>query len=76
MNILISKIPIALKVWFSSDKMNLLLEDGREISVPLAWFPTLLQANDAQRNNWRLIGNGEGIHWDELDEDILVDALL
>jgi Protein of unknown function (DUF2442) len=76
MNILVSKIPIALNVWFSNDKMNLLLEDGREISVPLAWFPTLLNANDAQRNNWRLIGNGEGIHWDELDEDILVDALL
>lgn len=76
MNIFISKIPVALKVWFTADKMNLLLEDGREISIPLEWFPVLLKANEAQRNNWRLIGGGEGIHWNDLDEDILVDALL
>lgn len=76
MNTFISKIPVALKVWFTAEKMNLLLEDGREISIPLEWFPVLLKANEAQRNNWRLIGGGEGIHWDDLDEDILVDALL
>ena len=44
MNTFISKIPVALKVWFTADKMNLLLEDGREISIPLEWFPVLLKA--------------------------------
>jgi hypothetical protein len=44
--------------------------------VPLAWFPRLLGASVAQRSDWRLIGGGEGIHWDELDEDLSVRGLL
>jgi len=56
--------------------MNLVLEDGRQLLVPLAWFPRLLEASDAQRRNWRLIGHGIGIHWPDLDEDISVENLL
>jgi len=52
------------------------LLDGREISAPLEWFPKLRDATEEQRNNWRLIGNGVGIHWETLDEDISVEGLL
>ena len=55
--------------------MHVRLLDGREISMPLEWFPTLRDANSEQRNKLRLIGRGIGIHWDELDEDISVAAL-
>jgi hypothetical protein len=50
--------------------------DGRELSVPINWFPSLRDATPEQRNNWRFIGEGEGIHWKDLDEDILVEGLL
>ncbi len=52
------------------------LEDGRTISVPLAWYPRLLHGEKSERANWRFIGKGEGIHWPELDEDIKVEQLL
>ena len=52
------------------------LLDGREISVPLEWFPKLRDATAAQRKNWRLIGGGYGIHWEDLDEDISIAELL
>lgn len=52
------------------------LVDGRTVSVPLAWFPRLLQATQAQRGHWVLLGDGEGIHWPEIDEDISVAGLL
>ena len=52
------------------------LADGRSIVVPLAWYPRLATATLAERNNWRFIGRGEGIHWPDLDEDISVDNLL
>jgi len=63
-------------VWFDSLMMHIRLLDGREISVPLEWFPKLRDATEAERKKWRLIGKGVGIHWEELDEDISVDALL
>ena len=53
-----------------------MLAGGREISAPLAWFPRLRDASDAQRANWRLIGHGEGVHSPDLDEDMSVSALL
>jgi hypothetical protein len=56
--------------------LRVALADGREISVPLAWFPRLQKATRAQRAKWRLIGRGLGIHWEEIDEDISVEALL
>jgi hypothetical protein len=52
------------------------LDDGREMSVPLEWFPRLRDASAAQRANWRLIGTGEGMHWPDVDEDISVAGLL
>ena len=52
------------------------LTDGRTIIVPLVWYPRLKHATVKERNNWKLIGNGEGIHWNDLDEDISVRNLL
>jgi len=72
----ITKSTNAVNIWFDELKMYLALEDGREFSIPLIWFPTLRDATAEQRNNWRFIGDGEGIHWDDLDEDILVEGLL
>ena len=68
--------PMASDVWFDKDMMHIRLMDGRELSVPIEWFPRLRDAKDEQRKKWRLIGNGVGIHWEELDEDISVAALL
>jgi hypothetical protein len=50
--------------------------DGRSVSVPLAWFPRLMHGTPAERNQWRLIGDGEGIHRSDLDEDISVENLI
>jgi hypothetical protein len=67
---------LATDVRFDKEKVHVRLKDGREISVPLAWFPKLKEASLKQRKNWRLIGKGIGIHWPDLDEDISVSALL
>ena len=56
--------------------MHIRLLDGREISIPLAWFPKLRDATPGQRNKWRLIGRGIGIHWEDIDEDISIGSLL
>ncbi|MES2587675.1 MAG: DUF2442 domain-containing protein [Bacteroidota bacterium] len=76
MNILINKINRAIDLVFANNKMTLFVEDGREVSFPLEWFPKLSIATDSQLNKWRFIGNGEGIHWEELDEDLSVEKLL
>ncbi len=52
------------------------LADGRSIAVPLTWYPRLADGTPAERNHWRLVGRGEGIHWPDLDEDIRVEHLL
>lgn len=67
---------LATDVSFTADALHVVLADGREVSAPLAWFPRLMNANEAQRLNWRLIGDGVGIHWPEVDEDISVESLL
>ncbi|MBM3285020.1 MAG: DUF2442 domain-containing protein [Candidatus Aminicenantes bacterium] len=67
---------MAVDVSFDKDMMHVRLKDGREISVPLDWFPRLREATPRQRKNWRLIAKGVGIHWPDLDEDISVSALL
>ncbi len=72
----ITKSTNATEVWFTDLKMLVRLEDGREIAVPVDWFPRLRDATEKERNNWRLIGGGEGIHWESIDEDILVEGLL
>ena len=63
-------------LWFINLQMFIRLEDGRELAIPIDWFPRLRDASETQRNNWRLIGGGEGIRWEEIDEDILVEELL
>ena len=63
-------------VRFDKDRMRVRLQDGRELSVPLKWFPRLAKATAAQRRNWRLIGGGVGIHWAGLDEDVSLQGLL
>ena len=72
----INKSSNAVEIWFDQLKMFVLLDDGREIAIPLDWFPKLRDASEKDKNNWRLIGGGEGIHWDSIDEDILVEGLL
>ena len=67
---------LASGVRFDAHDLHVRLLDGREISAPLEWFPTLRNASDRQRRNWRLIGQGVGIHWSDLDEDLSVAALL
>jgi hypothetical protein len=66
----------AQHVKVTADTLTVDLTDGRTISVPLAWFPRLLHGSVAERNKWRLIARGEGIHWIDLDEDISVEGLL
>ncbi len=60
----------------SEDTLTVDLADGRRLGVPLAWFPRLLHATQEQRDNWELLGDGEGIHWPEIDEDLSVAGLL
>ncbi|MDH7513823.1 MAG: DUF2442 domain-containing protein [Clostridiales bacterium] len=67
---------MATDVNFDKNIMHVRLKDGRQISVPLEWFPRLRDATPKQRKNWRLIAKGVGIHWPDLDEDISVSALL
>lgn len=74
--LVIHKSPLAVDVRFDENKMYISLEDGRELSVPLEWFPKLRNANQDALLNFRFIGGGEGIHWESLDEDILVTNLL
>jgi len=77
MNTLTVKIePRIIDLSFAKDSFRVILADGREISTPLVWFPRLRNANEKQRKNWRLIGSGVGIHWEEIDEDISVESLL
>jgi hypothetical protein len=61
---------------FSEDDLILELNDGRTLTVPLAWYPRLFHATPAERSNWRWVGRGIGIHWPDLDEDIAVEDLI
>lgn len=66
----------ALKVWFDDDNIWLGLEDGRQVSAPLAFYPRLLNATKEQRENYEFIGPGIGIHWEDLDEDLSVEGIV
>jgi hypothetical protein len=68
--------PLAIDVSCSDNSLTAVLADGREISVPLIWFPRLQKATIEQRRDWRLIGGGIGIHWENVDEDISIESLL
>lgn len=72
----ISKSKNAIDIIFSDSKIIFILEDGRELGVPLEWFPRLRKATVEQLNKWRFIGKGEGVHWEEIDEDISIENLL
>lgn len=68
--------PRATAVQVTEDELRVELADGRTVTAPLVWFPRLLGADDAQRANWELLGDGEGIHWPDVDEDLSVAGLL
>lgn len=72
----VEAVPLATVVETSDDELIVSLADGRKISVPLAWFPRLLNATPAERAEFRLLGGGEGIHWPSVDEDISIVGLL
>jgi Protein of unknown function (DUF2442) len=67
---------LAVDVRFTDDSLHVRLSDSREVSAPLEWFPRLRDATPEQRQHWRLIGRGIGIHWENVDEDISVASLL
>lgn len=68
--------PRAQSVVVTDDSLAVDLVDGRTVSVPVSWYPRLSHATPPERENWRLIGEGEGVHWPDLDEDISVEDLL
>jgi hypothetical protein len=68
--------PRAEQVQFTDEEMVVALADGRKISVPIVWFPRLADASVEERENYELMGEGEGIHWPDLDEDLRVQGLL
>ena len=70
------RLPKAEDVRVTEDTITVELSDGRTISVPLEWFPRLVHATPEEINKWRLIGEGRGIHWEDIDEDISVEGLL
>ncbi len=67
---------LAVDVSSTSDALQVVLSDGRVVSVPLSWFPRLQHASPQQRRDWELIGGGIGIHWESVDEDISIASLL
>lgn len=66
----------ATDIWFGDSKLYVRLTDGREVGVPIDWYPRLRDASKEDLNNWRFIGRGQGIHWEALDEDLLVASFL
>ena len=68
--------PSAENVIVTDDTLSVDLSDGRTISVPTVWYPRLSHSTSDERKNWRLIGRGKGIHWEDIDEDISVEGLL
>jgi len=68
--------PLAREVEVTDAELIVSLADGRRISVPLVWFPRLLHATPDQRRQCELLGDGEGLHWPLVDEDLSVEGLL
>lgn len=66
----------AQSIVVTDDTLMVDFTDGRSISAPLVWYPRLLHGLSEERNNWQLIGDGEGIHWPDLDEDLSVEGIL
>lgn len=72
----VERTPLATELTFTADEMLVTLADGRRLAVPLAWFPRLAKATAEQLRKYELMGDGEGIHWPEVDEDLSVEGLL
>ena len=70
------EIPHAISVNVDEDTLTVELDDGRTVSVPIAWYPRLLNASKKERENWRLIGKGHGINWEAVDEDVSIEGIL
>ena len=68
--------PLAQNVEFTDNDLIVSLVDGRKVTVPLVWFPRLSTASKSQLEHFELLGDGEGIHWPELDEDLSISGLL
>lgn len=68
--------PGAVQVTVTEDALIVVLNDGRTLSVPISWYPRLESATPSERSGWTLVGRGSGIHWESLDEDIRVQALI
>jgi hypothetical protein len=68
--------PRAISATVTPDMLEVILDDGRVVAAPLAWFPRLVHGAPRERSNYRLIGAGEGFHWPDLDEDVSVESLL
>ena len=68
--------PLARRIEVTDDELRVDLADGRRLSVPLVWFPRLMQATPEARAHFELLGDGEGIHWPDADEDLSVAGLL
>jgi Protein of unknown function (DUF2442) len=68
--------PAAVRVAVTDDAVSVELADGRTVAAPLAWYPRLVHASPAERADWRLVGNGRGVHWPTVDEDVSVENLL
>jgi hypothetical protein len=69
-------IPYAENIMVIADTLTVDLSDGRTISVPLVWYPRLMHATPKELKNWRLIGKGQEVHWEDIDEDISIEGLL
>ncbi len=78
MSTLVAEIPepIAVDVIITDSTLSVDLNDGRTISIPLAWYPRLSYSTEEEKNNWELLGNGQIIHWEDIDEDISIKGLL
>jgi hypothetical protein len=66
----------AVEVKVDDKTLTVTLDDGRVLSLPISWYPRLYYGSQQERNNYRLIGNGEGIHWEDLDEDISIEGII
>jgi hypothetical protein len=67
---------LALDISFDDVSLHVQLADGRSVSAPIEWYPRLFHGTNEERSRWELIGNGVGIHWPDLDEDISIEGLL
>ena len=74
MSILLENEPLAYDVKFNDDELIVFLKDGRSLNVPLVWYPLLENGTKEELENYELLGDGEGIHWIDLDEDLSING--